>query len=88
MSAFAPYMLGAVLIACISQDILSKFNGSWTLTPKHDSDSNSVGTLAVLNQDVLPAGDVHYILILPVLFTALLTQPLPMYSGKASWLSI
>ncbi len=39
------------------QDILSRFNGSWALRPiKSEDGAAVVGTDAVLEQDILPAG--------------------------------
>ena len=39
------------------QDILSRFNGSWALRPiKSEDGASVVGTDAVLEQDILPAG--------------------------------
>ena len=39
------------------QDILSRFNGSWALRPiKSEDGARVVGTDAVLEQDILPAG--------------------------------
>ena len=40
-----------------AQDILSRFNGSWALRPIKSQDGASVvGTDAILEQDILPAG--------------------------------
>ena len=42
-----------------AQDILSRFNGSWALHPLRSEDGSAVvGTAAVLEQDILPAGAV------------------------------
>ena len=39
------------------QDILSRFNGSWALRPMRSEDGAPVvGTDAILEQDILPAG--------------------------------
>lgn len=43
-------------VLCV-QDILTKFNGSWALSPIRDEAGNATGrTYAVLEQDILPAG--------------------------------
>lgn len=39
------------------QDILSRFNGCWTLRPlRNKGGTKVVGTAATLEQDILPAG--------------------------------
>lgn len=39
------------------QDILSRFNGCWSMHPiLNEEETHIVGTRAVLHQDILPAG--------------------------------
>lgn len=46
-----------VLLYCCAQDVLSRFSGSWKLTPIRDRATNDIiGTKGVLDQDVLPKG--------------------------------
>jgi hypothetical protein len=51
------YMVLMYLIV-FPQDILSRFNGCWTITPREDvsQKESCTCTLAVLEQDILPAG--------------------------------
>ena len=43
-------------VTCV-QDILSRFNGNWSLQPiLNEEETHVIGTRAVLEQDILPAG--------------------------------
>ena len=46
-----------LIASVVTQDILSRFNGSWSLQPiLNEEETHVVGTRAVLDQDILPAG--------------------------------
>ena len=50
-----------LIALAIMQDILSRFNGSWSLQPiLNEEETHVVGTRAVLEQDILPAGAAFY----------------------------
>ena len=46
-----------VIAQAAVQDILSRFNGCWSMHPiLNEEETHVVGTRAVLHQDILPAG--------------------------------
>ncbi|CAK0785742.1 hypothetical protein CVIRNUC_008953 [Coccomyxa viridis] len=56
----------------IRSDILSRFNGSWSLQPiLNEEETHVVGTRAVLDQDILPAGAPAFLAHVPILGGAL-----------------
>eukprot|EP00884_Botryococcus_braunii_P014079 jgi/Botrbrau1/22672/Bobra.0132s0016.1 len=57
----------------IRSDILSRFNGCWTITPREDvsQKESCTCTFAVLEQDILPAGVPAFLKHVPVLGHAL-----------------
>lgn len=43
------------------QDILTRFHGSWLVTPETNAQGQLVGCTAVLEQEVLPRGDAYLV---------------------------
>ena len=44
----------------VLQDILTRFHGSWLVTPETDARGQIVGCTAVLEQEVLPRGQLSF----------------------------
>lgn len=55
----------------IRSDILTRFHGSWLVTPRTDAHGQLIGCTAVLEQDVLPRGVPAFLANVPVLGSAL-----------------
>ncbi|DBA66911.1 TPA: hypothetical protein ACH3X2_002031 [Trebouxia sp. C0005] len=55
----------------VRSDILTRFHGSWLVTPETDAKGQVIGCTAVLEQEVLPRGVPAFLAHVPVLGSAL-----------------